>query len=158
MANNLWDQLHSIRVELLQFPEELQSSSLRVENQSTSDQSVDNVFSIIPPRAATPSTKLTHRRSMTSPESAIYKDFVTRQASVRPSSSATAPGDTTSQVVSSRPTFRHCYGKDSEDQIRLSMGSLTMDQQIFISKLQLTTTKESFIRTLSQAFQDDKQF
>ena len=61
-------------------------------------------------------------------------------------------------MVSSYQTMRHCYGKDSVDQIRLSLGSLTKDQQDTIFKLHLTTTKEIFIETLSQAFHDDTHF
>jgi len=44
------------------------------------------------------------------------------------SRSGTSAETTSLQVTSSEPTFRHCYGKDPEDRIRLSMGSLTQDQ------------------------------
>jgi hypothetical protein len=56
--------------------------------------------------------------------------------------------DNSPQVISNEPTIRHCYGKDQEDNLRLSMGSLTRDQLDTITILYQHSTKESFIEKL----------
>jgi len=73
-------------------------------------------------------------------------------------SSVTAAGSIPPQVISCHPTIRHCYGKDSEDQIILSLGSLHQDQLDRISNLHQLYSKENFIEQFYQPFHDEVHY
>ena len=75
MANNLWDHLHSIRVELLQFPEHSQASlGKRAENKQTLGRSVDSAPNFIPPATVTSSLQPINLRSIPLRDPANYED------------------------------------------------------------------------------------
>ena len=143
-AINMWDYLHSFRVDLLKFPDNVQSQG----------QLITPVINHISRSAATMTTSSTSYEDRDIPSVLIQND----NSSVKITSSVMPTWDMQQQVVSSCLTMRYCYGKDSVDQIRLSLGSLTKDQQETISTLHLTSTREIFLETLRNAFQDDTRF
>jgi exonuclease III len=154
LAYNLWDVLHSIRVDLLQFPDDPQ----------TRGQLREIAFNnASPPGKTTTPRNLTNRRSLNMQEQAPSKGhFSQKVAMLQPdkplSRSVTAARFIPPQVISSHSTIRHCYGKDSEDQIRLSLGSLNKDQLDRISNLHQLNSKENFIEQLCQAFHDEAHY
>ena len=151
-AFNLWDYLHSIRVNLLQYPDDLLTPG-------RSSASVAHISSLA---ATTSAAKLLNRRLQQITEPVYISHTQSTISMLQPdnqqSNSGTSDEDTSPQVTFSEPTIRHCYGTDPEDLIRLSMGNLTHDQQASISKLHQLSTKEMFIETLCQTFQEDAQY
>ena len=164
MANNLWDHLHSIRVELLQFPGQRSVLGQQVGKRKNIGRSAQPAPNLPPPSKVKPLLQPTILRSSPTRDSTIHEDQAKPPVpqndipSARQTSDNATTGNTQQQVVFSGQTLRHCYGKNSVDQLRLSLGSLTMDQQATISTLHMTTTREIFIETLTQALHDDPQF
>jgi len=138
LAVKLWDYLHTIRVEMIQFPNEhnfiVPSSNL--------------VSNSLPSSTTTGSTSLTANinaqrllkiKRQESHQHTAIDTTSNSQARTYPLqkllSSTTDPGVTLPSVISSSANIRHCYGKDQDDQLRISMVSLTQDQSDRITKL-----------------------
>jgi hypothetical protein len=151
LAYNLWDSLQSIKVDRLQFPTEHHTHG------QSSESVLHNIF-----LADTSSLPISRKneRSIPTSEHAPPEDLtLTNVPRLKPlSSSATDPGDLSPQLTSSSPTLRHCYGKDTEDLVRLSMGSLNQSQLDTISNLHQLNSKEGFVEQLGKVFLDEAHF
>jgi len=156
LAHNLWDSLHAIKVDLPQFPT----------GQHSLEQSMDPVHNISLPEPLSIPTNRKTRSLLPNHEQALMEDLASTKVSTMQSDNISqhlsrcdiTSGALSPQIISSSPSLRHCYGKNTKDQIRLSMGSLNHHQLDKISKLHHLTSKEGFVERLGQAFLNEAHF